>query len=306
MKENAWFSALTKTRQTTFNRLGKLFGATELNNDFWEELEASLIQADIGIKLTTQLIEELKRGAKDAGIRKVEALQTELRRSLINRLMPFQPIPLIPKPFVIVVIGVNGSGKTTTVSRLAHCYLQANHDVLLAAADTYRAAAKEQLQRWANQLGVELIAGQAGSDPGAVVYDAAQAALSRKADVLIIDTSGRMHTHHNLMAELQKICKVAGKVIEKAPHQVLLVLDAMTGQNGLSQAKAFAQSVKVDGLVLAKLDNSARGGVGFTITSELKLPIFYVGIGEEIESLLTFNPESYVDGLLMPSEMNSR
>jgi fused signal recognition particle receptor len=273
VKKDSWFSALSKTRQTALNRLGDLFGATELDEDFWDNLEATLVQADMGIGLATQLIEELKRAAKDAGIRKAEGLLSELRQALIGRLTSFHPPPLIHKPFVIIVIGVNGSGKTTTVSRLAQCYLQAGCSVLLAAADTYRAAAKEQLQRWADELDIEVVSGQPGSDPGAVVHNAAQSALSRKADVLIIDTSGRMHTHHNLMAELQKICRVAGKIIEGAPHQVLLVLDATTGQNGLSQAKAFAQSVEVDGIVLAKLDNSARGGIGFAVTYELGLPI---------------------------------
>jgi fused signal recognition particle receptor len=202
-------------------------------------------------------------------------------------------------------VGVNGSGKTTTVGRLANRLLLSGQSVLLAAADTYRAAAGEQLSLWADRLGIDIIQGNPGSDPGAVVYNASEAALSRKVDALLIDTSGRMHTHHNLMSELQKVCKVAGKLIPEAPHDVLLVLDATTGQNGIAQAKAFSEAIGITGIVLAKLDSSARGGVGFRIVSELNLPILYVGLGENIEDLHIFNSEEYVDGLLdMSDEIN--
>jgi len=196
------------------------------------------------------------------------------------------------------MVGVNGSGKTTSIGRLAYRWIRSGKKVILAAADTYRAAATEQLELWGERLGTELIKGLPGSDPGAVVYNACEAAVARNADALLIDTSGRMHTHHNLMSELQKICRVAGKVIDEAPHKVLLVLDATTGQNGISQAKAFNEAIQLDGVIIAKLDGSARGGVGFAVVSELDLPILYVGLGENPQDLVPFNPESYIDGLL--------
>jgi fused signal recognition particle receptor len=193
---------------------------------------------------------------------------------------------------------VNGSGKTTTIGRLAYRWTQSGRRVLLAGADTYRAAASEQLALWGDRLGIDVIIGHPGSDPGAVVYNASEAATARGVDDLLIDTSGRMHTHHNLMAELQKVCRVAGKVIVDAPHEVLLVLDATTGQNGLAQTKAFSEAIAITGVIIAKLDSSARGGVGFAVVSELHLPIRYVGLGEKPQDLIPFEPESYVDGLL--------
>jgi fused signal recognition particle receptor len=201
-------------------------------------------------------------------------------------------------PEVIILIGVNGSGKTTAAARLAHRLKQNGKSILFAAADTYRAAASEQLQQWGARLGVDVVSGQTGSDPGAIVYDATQAAIARSIDVVIVDTSGRMHTQHNLMAELQKVCRVSGKVLEGAPHQVLLVLDGTTGQNGLAQAQAFTKAVDVTGVILAKLDTSAKGGVAFAIADQLHLPITHVGLGEQQEDFAGFNPEAYVEGLL--------
>ena len=202
------------------------------------------------------------------------------------------------RPFVTLIVGVNGSGKTTTAAKLAWRWKEQGMQVMMAAADTFRAAAREQLEVWAERLQIELVTGERGSDPGAVVFNAGQAATARNVDALLVDTSGRMHTEHNLMAELEKIHRVAGKVVQGAPHCSILVLDATTGQNGLAQAKAFSQSIPIDGVVLAKLDGSARGGVGVAIHEQLGLPIFFVGLGEGVQDLQAFNAEEFVSGLL--------
>lgn len=298
MDKKNWRDALSKTRKATFGRIASLFGATDLTPEFWDELEATMIQSDIGIDLTLQIAQELKDLARTEGITHGGELHSHLRSILISRLEipPIQDPDI--RPVVYIMVGVNGSGKTTSIGRLAYRWIRSGKKVILAAADTYRAAATEQLELWGERLGTELIKGLPGSDPGAVVYNACEAAVARNADALLIDTSGRMHTHHNLMSELQKICRVAGKVINEAPHKVLLVLDATTGQNGISQAKAFNEAIQLDGVIIAKLDGSARGGVGFAVVSELDLPILYVGLGENPQDLVPFNPESYIDGLL--------
>lgn len=302
VEKNRWRQALARTRRTAFGRLASLVGATELTSTFWEGLEETLIQADLGIKIVQALIEDLKEIARAEGLTQGDQIVERLRTLLLHHLdMVSNPEPEA-RPLVIVLVGVNGSGKTTTAARIAHRWLCSGKKVMLAAADTYRAAATEQLKIWGDRLDVEVVSGQPGSDPGAVVYNAAQATLARDVDVLIVDTSGRMHTEHNLMAELQKICRVAGKVISGAPHQVLLVLDATTGQNGLTQAQAFTDAVDVTGVIVAKLDSSARGGVGFAINSVLGIPIQYVGFGETLEDLSTFDAEAFVNGLLTQSE----
>jgi fused signal recognition particle receptor len=248
------------------------------------------------------LITNLKEISRADGLTQGDQVIERLRALLLEHLETVpDPEPDI-RPMVIILVGVNGSGKTTAAARIANRWLQSGKKVLLAAADTYRAAATEQLQIWGDRLDVEVISGQPGSDPGAVVYNAAQAMLARDVDVLIVDTSGRMHTEHNLMAELEKICRVAGKVISGAPHQVLLVLDATTGQNGLAQAQAFTDAVEVTGVIVAKLDSSARGGVGFAINSVLGIPIQYIGFGETLDDLSLFDAEAFVSGLLTQSE----
>jgi len=298
VEKNDWKNALAKTRKATFGRIATLFGATELSPEFWDELENAMIAADLGIELTTRLVEELKDSSKKEGILQGDHVYQNLRSLLISHLQSEKPSEVSTRPRVTIFVGVNGSGKTTTVGRMAYRLKQSGRDVLLAAADTYRAAAGEQLSQWADRLGIDIIRGLPGSDPGAVVYNASEAALSRGVDELLIDTSGRMHTHHNLMTELQKVCRVAGKLIHESPHGVLLVLDATTGQNGIAQAKAFSESVALTGVVIAKLDSSAKGGVGFRVVSELNLPILYVGLGEGMDDLQNFQPEAYVDGLL--------
>jgi len=298
VKKSSWREALSKTRNATFGRIASLFGATDLTSQFWDELEATMIRADMGIGASLQVMEELRDIARDEGITHGDELFSRLHSLLISQLNVPNFEESAVRPFVIIFVGVNGSGKTTSAGRLAYRWTKSKKDVLFAAADTYRAAAGEQLELWGERLGIEIIKGLPGSDPGAVVYNACEAAIARKVDALLIDTSGRMHTHHNLMSELEKICRVSGKVIEDAPHQVLLVLDATTGQNGISQAKAFSETIKLNGVILAKLDGSARGGVGFAVVSELKLPILYVGIGEEPQDLIPFDPYAYVENLL--------
>jgi fused signal recognition particle receptor len=286
--------------------LASLLGASELTPVFWEQLEESLLQADLGVGIVIPIIEDLQQISRREGLSKGDQLLPILRDNLSEHLKGEAEVEPASKPFVIILIGVNGSGKTTTAARLAQRWLLGGKSVLMAAADTYRAAAAEQLGIWGERIGVDVITGIPGSDPGAVVYAAGQAALARDTDILIVDTSGRMHTQHNLMAELRKIVRVAAKVVKDAPHQVLLVLDATTGQNGLAQAQAFADAVELTGTVLAKLDNSARGGVGFAIASTLDLPILYAGTGEGLDDLSPFDPHAFINGLLNVDAADAR
>ncbi len=301
MSRPSWNEALSRTRKTTFGRISTIFGATELTDVFWEDLEAGLIQADLGVELTLELISDLQDRARKEGWTKGAEVCVATRTTLLD-LVSSPHLELPPgHPYTVVLVGVNGSGKTTTAARLAYRELQNKRSVILASADTYRAAACEQLKVWGERISVSVVCGQPGSDPGAVVYDAGQAAIARDLDSLIVDTSGRMHTEQNLMAELQKIVKVLGKVVDGAPHLTLLILDATTGQNGLAQAEAFTKTIQIDGVVLAKLDGSAKGGIALAIRKKLKLPVYYVGLGEGIEDLVRFDPQAYVNGLLAPT-----
>lgn len=298
MNDSDWKSALARTRQAAFGRVASLFGATELDDQFWQELEAQLIAADLGIETTAAMIDALqKRVGAEGWLRRDQALDA-LRMELTRRFKHGQVDSGSEAPQVIILVGVNGSGKTTTVARLAHYYQERGAQVLMAAADTYRAAAVEQLERWAGRLQVGLEKGQPGGDPAAVVYVAAERAQQESADVLLVDTSGRMQTSHNLMAELEKICRVSGKVIAGAPHHVWLVLDATTGQNAISQARGFAEAVRLDGVILAKLDSSARGGAAVAIGDSLDLPILFVGTGEGIGDLARFDRAQFVEHLI--------
>lgn len=300
--EESLQQALDQTRRAAFGRIATLLGASELSQEFWEELEASLVQADLGISLVQRLLERLKNQARAQGYTSGKQVRAALREALLEHLSAAEEPRPTPdqRPFVTLVLGVNGSGKTTTAAKLAWRWKQDGKQVMLAAADTYRAAAREQLEIWARRLQIDLISAEQGSDPGAVVFNACQAAVARGTDALLIDTSGRMHTEHNLMAELEKIHRVAGRVLPGAPHCSLLVLDATTGQNGISQAKAFSQAIPLDGVVLAKLDGSTRGGVGLAIQEQLNLPIVFVGLGEKLQDLELFDPTAYVDGLMLP------
>ena len=299
MVGSTWQQALERTRRTALGRLSQLLGTSEIDEASWEELEAGLLQADVGAALTGEITRSLRSEIASQGLTRNEQLRAALRASLLKQFPgPVRSESSGEPPHVFVLVGVNGSGKTTSAAKLAAALQRQGLHVLLAAADTYRAAADEQLQQWADRLETEVISGKPGSDPGAVAYEAAQAALARRADVLLVDTSGRMHTSHNLMAELQKVCRATGKVIPGAPHRVILVLDATTGQNGLAQARAFTQAVGVTEILLAKLDGSAKGGVALAIHRSLGLPISYVGLGEGPDDLAPFDAEAYVEGLL--------
>lgn len=296
-----WIKGLDKTRKVTFSRLASIFGTNEITNETWDELEEMFLQADAGVETTESIIESMKKTARSEGFTKAseltEALQTELR----NRLQtPENPLDTInkAKPFVILMVGVNGSGKTTTAAKLAKQYKDAGKKVMLAAADTFRAAAIDQLQVWGDRLNVPVIAGVEGGDSAAVAYDATTSAIARGIDVLIIDTAGRLQSRYNLMEELKKVYRVTGKALPGAPHAVWIVLDATTGQNAMSQAKAFKEAVKVDGVILSKLDTSAKGGMAFSIAGELGLPIIYAGLGEKSEDLMVFDPDNFIEGVL--------
>jgi fused signal recognition particle receptor len=297
-----WKQSLERTRKSAFGRIAALVGASEINESTWDELEELLIQSDLGVPTTALIVAHLKKKVQEAGVTRNEEFQTLLREELLALLTPVtQPDLTTQVPAVILLVGVNGSGKTTTAAKLGKIYAGDGKKVLLAAADTYRAAAIDQLQVWAERLGLPVIAGQPESDPGAVAYDAVQSALARNFDLVLVDTAGRLHTRYNLMEELKKVYRVVGKALPGAPHAVYLVLDATTGQNALHQAKAFQEAVQVNGVILTKMDSSARGGMAFAIQQELKLPILYIGLGEKPEDLQVFDPHKFVDSLLPTS-----
>jgi len=291
--------SLEKTRRSFFGRIVGLFRGTEITEETWEELEMLLIQADVGVQTALALVEMLREQVDRGRARTAEEVQALLQDELVAILRtPTRPyLPGERLLNVVLVVGVNGSGKTTTIAKLAHYHQQRGDRVLLAAGDTFRAAAIDQLQAWGERLGVDVIAHQPGADPGAVVYDAIRASQSRGANVLIIDTAGRLHTKHNLMRELQKIASIARKQVHQAPHETLLVLDATTGQNALAQAKRFGEMVGVTGVILAKLDSTSKGGMAFAVCNELKLPILFVATGESLEDLSEFDPQLFVEGL---------
>ena len=293
-----WRTGLSKTSKAAFGRLASLFGATEITDETWDELEALLIQADLGIETTTEVIDSLQRLTRTEGLLRSDELGQALRSELRQRL-DVPPVIAWPEhPSVLLVVGVNGSGKTTTIAKLGQRFLRDGQSILFGAADTFRAAAVDQLQVWADRLGVDVIAGAPESDPGAVAFNAVQAGLARNVDLVIIDTAGRLHTRFNLMEELKKVYRVVDKALPGAPHAVWLVLDATTGQNALQQARAFKEAVNVTGVILAKLDSSARGGMAFAIKRELGLPILFAGLGEKPEDLQPFDPDAFIEGIL--------
>ncbi|TLN21328.1 signal recognition particle-docking protein FtsY, partial [bacterium] len=288
-----------RTSKVAFGRLATLFGATDISAETWDDLEAILIQADLGVETTESILSSLQAQVNKEGLTKTSELQASLRAELINRLDAPPALDLNGHtPVIVLVVGVNGSGKTTTIAKLGRQFAMQGKKVLLAAADTYRAAAVDQLQVWGDRLNLPVIAGQPEGDPGAVAYDAVQAALSRKMDIVLIDTAGRLHTRFNLMEELKKVYRVVGKALPGAPHATWLVLDATTGQNALQQARAFKETAQVTGIILAKLDSSAKGGMAFAIQKELGLPILFAGLGERPEDLQLFDREAFVDGVL--------
>lgn len=291
--------SLARTRNSVFGQITGLFGGGEITDDLWDDLEALLIQADVGVETTGQLIETVRRRVGQKGITKPAQVQAILKDEMQKLLEGYAPSQLDRTRIltVILVVGVNGSGKTTTIAKLAWLYQKQGQRVVLAAADTFRAAAIDQLKIWGERANCPVIAHQPNADPGAVVFDALKSALARKANMVIIDTAGRLHTKYNLMKELEKLRGIAQKQVHAAPHETLLVLDATTGQNAISQAKHFKESVNITGVVLTKLDGTAKGGVVFAIGKELGVPVRFVGVGEGIEDLMPFDARAFVDGL---------
>ncbi len=302
-----WFErmaqGLNRTRQNLVGQVVDLFRLhRKIDDDFWEELEAILLSSDVGVAATDRILGELRASVREKKLREPQELLGELQQVMGRILGAREPElrrPRIEKGRVNVVllVGVNGTGKTTSTAKLAHHYQQQGYKVLLAAADTFRAAAIDQLQVWADRLGVDLVRHREGSDPAAVVFDAITAARSRGADLVLIDTAGRLHSKAHLMEELRKIRRVAGKDLEGAPHEVLLVLDATTGQNALEQARVFHQATELTGLVLCKLDGTARGGIIVAIAQEFQFPVKFIGVGEGLEDLQEFVPEQFLEAL---------
>ena len=276
-----------------------LFDRVTIDDEVWDELEELLISADVGVNTTEKLIESIKQQVKENRLSEGSQVRDALKADMVRILsISSQGISSdMTTPRVILVVGVNGSGKTTSIAKLADVLKKEGRNVILAAADTFRAAAIDQLKKQGERVGVDVVAHQHGADPGAVVFDALQAAKSRHVDTVIIDTAGRLHTKFNLMEELKKIKRVAAKLDDTAPHEVILVMDATTGQNGLTQARYFTEAVDVTGIFLAKLDGTAKGGIVLAICDELAIPIQFIGIGENLEDMTSFNAEAFVEAL---------
>jgi fused signal recognition particle receptor len=294
-------ASLSKTRQGFFGRISTIFQANEITEETWDELEELLIQADLGINAATSVVEGLRERVQRENLKRVQDVREALKQELAS-LLADSPDMTVDEPrllTVVLIVGVNGSGKTTSIAKLAQYYKRRGRRVVLAAADTFRAAAIDQLKIWGERVGVNVIAQGPGADPGAVVFDAIRASQeSRGADLLIVDTAGRLHTKFNLMKELEKVSAVCARQVHNAPHETLLVLDATTGQNAISQAKHFKDAVHITGIILAKLDGTAKGGIVFAIQQELGVPVRFVGTGEKPDDFAEFDPISFVDGIL--------
>lgn len=293
-------AGVAKTRSGLTDALDDVFqGRKEIDAGVLEELEYHLITADIGVRTSSEILDSIRERASRHALGDSAQLKELIRAHLLEVLEATErPLPRVTQPpAVVLVVGVNGAGKTTTIGKLTHRFRSEGRTVLLAAADTFRAAAIDQLNVWAERTGTEIIRQRPGADPSAVVYDAVAAAKARGVDYVIVDTAGRLHNKENLMAELEKMRRTVQKIVPDAPHEVLLVVDAVTGQNGLEQARKFTESSGVTGIVLTKLDGTAKGGVAVAIARELNLPIRYVGVGEKIDDLLPFEPEKFVASL---------
>ena len=298
--------AIEKTRDSINNKLDTIFeGRKQIDEQFLDELEEMLISTDIGVATTLQILEAIRKGVSRQEISDLNVLKATMKRELLTILHHSESAGVADetkydldiKPYVLMVVGVNGVGKTTTIGKLAQRIKNEGNGVLICAADTFRAAANEQLEIWSERAGVPIIQQKQGTDPAAVLFDALKSAKARNADVLIVDTAGRLHNKAHLMAELEKMKRIAAREVEQAPHETLLVIDAVTGQNGLEQARQFMRVADVTGIVLTKLDGTAKGGIAVAIAKELNLPIRYVGIGETVDDLMVFDAENYVNGL---------
>ncbi len=310
-QKTSWWGRLRQAVSRTHDQLSErldtvLLGRKEIAPEVLPDLEAVLLSADLGVETTTELLNRLRARLDRSDMADAAALRAALREELASLLRPLSPPaaaadgkPAAPQagPHVVFLVGVNGTGKTTTIAKLTRRWQQQGRRAVLAAADTFRAAAGEQLEIWAERLGADLIRQKPGADPAAVVYDAIHAAQSRGADVVFVDTAGRLHTKKNLMAELEKMKRAAAKLVPGAPHEILLVLDATTGQNGLAQAREFTGAVGVTGIVLTKLDGTAKGGIAVAIARSLGLPIRYLGVGESADDLLDFEPDAFAASL---------
>jgi len=299
LKNNLIKQGLKRSRETWFNRAMRLFDRTAIDEAVWTELEELLISADVGVNTTEKLIKKVRRQVTEEKISQGSLVRSILKAEMVNILkidIQEKP-PMVSLPRVTLVVGVNGGGKTTSIAKVAYSQKNEGKRVILVAADTFRAAAIDQLKLLAEMAGVDVVAHQPGADPGAVVYDAMQAAQSRGAHEVIIDTAGRLHTKFNLMEELKKIKRVAAKFDATAPHEVILVLDATTGQNGLAQARHFTEAVGVTGIFLAKLDGTAKGGIVLAICDDLKIPVQFIGAGERLEDIAPFDAETFVEAL---------
>jgi fused signal recognition particle receptor len=287
--------AVKCSRETWFSKIARLFDQVKVESEVWDELEELLIAADVGVATTQKLIERVRQRVKTEKLNEPAQVRNSLAEEMASLLTvesAAAPVSNSIGPYAILVVGVNGSGKTTSIAKLAYTLKNEGKKVILAAADTFRAAAVDQLKRWGERIGVEVVAHQPGGDPGAVVYDAIQAAQNRQAQVVIIDTAGRLHTKFNLMEELKKIKRVVSKY--ELSQEVLLVIDATTGQNGLAQARHFTEAVGVNGIFLAKLDGTARGGIVLSICDQLKIPITYIGTGEQLSDMAPFDADTFV------------
>ncbi len=292
-------SGLSKTRKSFSNGLNSVFkGFSKIDEDFYEELEEILIMSDIGVSVTEEILDNLRAQVKENGIREPE----ECRKLLMDELKAQMSVPQDAydyenAPSVVLIVGVNGVGKTTSIGKLAHLYKEMGKKVVIAAADTFRAAAGEQLEKWAERSGVDMIGGQEGADPGSVVFDAVAASKSRGADILLCDTAGRLHNKKNLMEELKKLYRIIEREYPDARTETFIVVDGTTGQNGLIQAREFSQVAPVTGVILTKLDGTAKGGIAVAIQSELGIPVKFIGVGEGIDDLQKFDPESFVEAM---------
>jgi fused signal recognition particle receptor len=296
--------AVERTRRGFFGRLGGLFERSDFTDDLWDELEEILIGADAGLETTSVIIDAVRKQVRDEGVKQSARVRELLREELIDVLLEPGEEPLAweaedaPAMSIVLVVGVNGAGKTTSIAKLSHALKNDGATVILGAADTFRAAATDQLKVWGERIGVRVVAHQSGADPGAVVFDTLSAAESAKAHFVIVDTAGRLHTKSNLMEELKKMHRIIQRNHPDGPHETFLVLDATTGQNGLMQAKTFAEAVGVTGIILAKLDGTAKGGIAFAIAHELGIPVRFIGTGEKMTDLAPFDAEEFVDSLL--------